>query len=162
MINAQELRQHVIRPTLHILSLWSQAAENLLMGTAAIESNLGTHLIQVNGPALGIFQIEPATHASIWENYIAYRSAFADLLLGMAGSASVQNGKVDDKQLITNLGYATAIARIIYYSKPEKLPEHNDLTGLSQYYKKHFNTPLGKSTPKKFVQAYNACGCAIS
>ena len=61
-IKASELRQYVIRPTLKAINLWSIAAENLLLGTAAQESQLGHYLTQVKGPALGIYQIEQSVH----------------------------------------------------------------------------------------------------
>ena len=52
--------------------LVSQEAENLLMGTAAQESALGEYIRQLgNGPALGIFQMEPETFDDIVRNYLA-------------------------------------------------------------------------------------------
>ena len=42
-----------------------QSAIDLLLGTAAQESAFGTYLRQVNGPALGAFQMEPATFKSV-------------------------------------------------------------------------------------------------
>jgi len=41
IFTAGDLRHLVIRETLHYLNEWSQAAENLLLGTAAHESGLG-------------------------------------------------------------------------------------------------------------------------
>jgi hypothetical protein len=73
-IDANQLRHYVVRPTLRRLGLWSKSAENLLMGTAAQESHLGTYLHQVGGgPAKGIFQMEPATERDLIKNYIRYR-----------------------------------------------------------------------------------------
>jgi hypothetical protein len=54
-IRSYDLRQYVIRPTLQRLGLWSLAAENLLLGTAAQESKLGYYLHQLEGPALGLY-----------------------------------------------------------------------------------------------------------
>jgi hypothetical protein len=45
--------------------LASLNAIQLLMGTAAQESHLGTYLKQINGPALGVFQMEPNTEIDI-------------------------------------------------------------------------------------------------
>lgn len=53
---------YVVRPVLRVMSAWSQPAEDLVMGTAAQESRL-TYLRQLGGgPALGLWQMEPATH----------------------------------------------------------------------------------------------------
>ena len=52
----------VICPALEKLSLWSPSAEELVLGTAIVESGL-TYLKQHgDGPALGLWQVEPATH----------------------------------------------------------------------------------------------------
>ena len=66
MIKPDDLRERVIRPTLVALAEYNplmdtEAAVELLMGTAAQESLLGDHLVQVKGPALGIFKIKPPT-----------------------------------------------------------------------------------------------------
>ena len=75
-INTKHLRLYIIRPTLQKINLWSEAAENLLLGTAAQESLLGTYLKQNgNGPALGIYQMEPNTHKDIWIHYLNYHEA---------------------------------------------------------------------------------------
>ncbi|MEE9541175.1 MAG: hypothetical protein V3V85_06750, partial [Candidatus Thorarchaeota archaeon] len=49
-----------------------EAAVNLLLGTVYQESTINgiTHLKQVGGPALGIYQIEPDTEHDTWENYL--------------------------------------------------------------------------------------------
>ena len=60
-LNVRDLRVEVIRPALRALDLWSPAAEDLVLGTAAQESGLA-YLRQIGGgPALGLWQIEPAT-----------------------------------------------------------------------------------------------------
>lgn len=114
-MNAGHVRRFVVRPTLVQLGLWSTAAELLLLGTAAAESGL-EHLDQITpgsdrlGPAYGIYQIEPATH----------RDLFANMLIGERWPA-LRRRVLDlrahrptaDEQLVTNLAYATVIARLI-------------------------------------------------
>lgn len=145
-IRAFDLRHYIIRPTLQHLQLWTKAAENLLLGTAAQESELGTYLHQLNGPALGIYQIEPATHDDIWQHYLDYRRPLAQRVLAL--------GNAREEQLIANLNYATAIARLVYLRAPQALPAHNDLDGLAHYYKRYYNTPKGKATPQQFIENY--------
>lgn len=53
--------------------------------------------------------------------------------------------------LITDLAYATAMARLVYYRRPEPLPEAHDLDGLARYWKAHFNTDLGAGTVEGFL-----------
>lgn len=145
-IQAQDLRAYVIRPTLETLKLSSTAAENLLLGTIAQESQMGHYLHQIKGPALGIYQIEPATHHDVWKNYLCYHSALSERVFLC--------GQPQEQQLITNLSYATAIARIIYLRAPEALPEDDDLEGLAYYYKRYYNTPKGKATEADFIKNY--------
>lgn len=149
MINVDHFRTEIVRPTLEAAMLWSPAAENLLVGTAIQESGL-RYLRQLeDGPALGVYQIEPATHADLWENYLSYRSELShrvNWFLADLPSA--------EEQLVTNLAYATMIARLVYYRRPEPLPDADDIDGLATYYKQHFNTPLGKATPAEWALKY--------
>ena len=66
----------IIQPTLIQLGLWSVAAQELLLGTALIESNL-THRRRLGGPARGFFQMEPETHDDIRESFLTYRAPLA-------------------------------------------------------------------------------------
>lgn len=155
MINAEQLRLEVIRPTLEYLDSvipYSIAAENLLMGTCAQESQMGTYIKQLgNGPALGIFQMEPATESDICANYLNFRDDMArevNLLIPKFVEG-------DLRDLVGNLYYATAMARVHYYRVPEAMPLSDDVEGLAHYWKNHFNTKLGKGTVTEFVHNYN-------
>ena len=149
-ISSYDLRHAVIKPTLAKIGLWPLSAENLLMGTAAHESRLGYYLKQVNGPALGIYQIEPATHRDVWANFLKYK----DELKTKVNSLATKEPSLDEN-LIYNLAYATAIARIIYFRVSQKMPEANDLQGLAEYWKEHYNTHLGKGTVAEFIKNYH-------
>lgn len=152
MINKDQLRKYVIRPTLKYLDLWSESAEDLLMGTSAQESQLGTYLHQLgNGPALGIYQMEPATQKDIWENFLAYRP---DLKKKISDISAIKFMYEGDNQMMWNLAYATAMCRIHYLRVPEALPAYNNLEAYAAYWKKYYNTPLGAGTEKEFVENY--------
>ena len=56
-----------------------------------------------------------------------------------------------DENLATNLMYGAAVCRLCYYRKAEALPEAGDIEGQGQYWKQHYNTPLGKGTVTKYV-----------
>lgn len=157
MINPDDLRESVIRPTLSVLAQFDRrmntdAAVELLMGTAAQESLLGYHLTQIEGPALGIYQIEPDTHDSIWEHYLAYRPDLASIVRGLASQHAFDSKENRDNELITNLAYATAIARLVYWPKSDPIP--SDTEGQGEYYKNHYNTELGDGTAEEFVNSY--------
>jgi hypothetical protein len=156
-LSVWQLRIFVVQPTLIQIGHWSQAAEELLLGTAAHESGGFRFLDQLTdrddtvlGPAIGLYQMEKATHDDLWTTYLRYRDALAQRI----GSLLAQ---WPDRhvQLATNLAYATAMARIRYLRVPELMPAANDLPGLAGYYKRHWSTHLGKATEQDFINAYN-------
>jgi len=148
-ISPQDLRLHVIRPTLKKLNHWTKAAENLLLATCAHESLMGCFLKQRQGTALGIYQIEPATHTDVWQNYLNYRPYLAENIKRLA---TAYDRQPNDHELITNLAYATAIARMIYYRISEPLPTGSDIEGQAIYWKKYYNTKMGKGCIEDFIQ----------
>ncbi|MGI9250965.1 MAG: hypothetical protein ACR2PR_07175, partial [Pseudohongiellaceae bacterium] len=124
----------------------SKPAVDLLLGTAAQESLLGTYVRQVGGgPALGIYQMEPATHDDILDNYVRYHDDLVDKLAEIFGSTL----PMAPERLVYDLRYATIMARLHYYRRPEPLPD--DLVGLAQYWKTHYNTELGAGTVSEYV-----------
>lgn len=142
----------IIRPTLQYLNLWSEAAENLLLGTAAQESALGTYIHQLGkGPALGIYQMEPNTHKDIHSNFLKYRDELRNKIANLAGYSPSGNAEDD---LVGNLYYATAMCRVHYLRVPKPLPAANNIEGLAAYWKKYYNTPLGAGTEQQFIDNY--------
>ncbi len=148
MLSPKDFRLCILRPTLQYLELWSEASENLLLGTALTESGLKWLKQKGGGPGLGLFQIEPITHEDVWKNYLG-KSSKAELKAKVTWLTS--RSPLDD-QLVSNLAYATAIARIIYWRKPGALPAADDLDGLAKYWKDHYNTYLGAGKIEHFVQ----------
>lgn len=148
-MRSETLRANIVRPVLHRIGLWSENAEELLLGTAAQESHM-TYLRQFDGgPALGIYQMEPATEQDLWENYLAYR----DDLSGRVRSL-MMDGWNRTEQMIGNLYYATAMARVHYRRYPEPLPDPTDIVGMAELWKLRYNTPLGSGTTEEFIENY--------
>ena len=116
-IDVSQLRKYIIQPTLRGLGMYSQAAENLLLGTAAQESGFKFLHQLGGGPALGIYQMEPATERDIWDNYLAYREQIAKKVQVLCIKEPAPS-----YELIGNLYYATAMARIHYRRVSEPLP----------------------------------------
>jgi len=141
----------LIAETLKEINMYSPAAVNLLMGTASQESHFGTYLRQIEGPALGIFQMEPATHDDIWKNYIGYRQKISETILKLSHRRILPSAR----DMVFNLKYAIAMARVHYRRAPEKLPEADDISGLGIYWKKYYNTDEGKGTVVHFVKNYH-------
>jgi hypothetical protein len=154
-INAEQLRLHVLRPTLQHLDLWSQAAENLVLGTILTESR-GEYLKQVGGgPALGVIQMEPATHDDIWINWLRYKRTLAMKVRELETAARITLGA---QELTGNLYYAAAMCRIFYRRLPDALPEAGDPVGMAQLWKHRYNTELGAGTVSEAIPHFKrAC-----
>jgi hypothetical protein len=159
IMNNEHFRIHIVRPTIklmdgYIKGMWSEAAENLLVGTAIMESDLA-YLKQKNGPALGVYQIEPFTHKDITERYIEeskFRDEFNNMFDNMVGWPYPD--EFDINQLIFDLRYATMIARIKYWMSVEPLPSANDIHALGHYWNKNYNANPDVGTAEQFESKY--------
>jgi hypothetical protein len=151
-INPTQLRAHVVRPALKHLNLYSPAAENLVLGTALVES-AGSYLKQVRGPALGLWQMEPATHDDIHNNYLLYQPSLAAAVRELETSARITAGA---SELVGNLFYAAAMCRIHYRRDDEPLPSASDWEGMARYWKRVYNTALGAGTVDKAIPYFRS------
>ena len=153
-LDAKQLRDYVVRPTLQGLDLWSESAEFLVLVTAEQESRR-RYLHQIKGPALGLWQIEPATHQDLWKNWLSYRPLIANKVLAVAHlrTRDASPYVVEDAPLIWNLAYAAAICRLIYRRSPMPLPSPADNNGLWTIYKLSYNSTLGAATQPQFLAA---------
>jgi len=142
-LNIGHFREHVVRPVLKYLDLWSLAAENLLIGTAITESRLH-YLVQKKGPALSVFQMEPDTFWDLQYSWLTYRPELKGLTERLRGTLYLEHDK--HLELVGNLYYATAMARVFYRRVKEALPDALDAPALAAYWKKYYNTRLGKGT----------------
>lgn len=125
---------------------YSKDAAMLLLATAAVESDCGYYIKQINGPALGVWQMEPNTHDDILSN--------CDAMSGVLFDKIVKIGRVDD-DLIDSPVYACAMARLKYSMDSAALPNHKNPRQIYAYYKRVYNTELGASTWEKFEAAWN-------
>jgi len=155
-MKAQILHDHIIYPVLeHMaeklqLPLNSVAARKLILATAAQESHCGDYFKQIKGPAMGIFQVEPATEEDLFTNFLDGREDFLEVIMSFQSEAGAE-----DNDLISALGntfYQAAITRAQYYRFPAALPEANDFEGTWEYYKKYWNTDLGAATKEEFTR----------
>lgn len=153
-LHIPHLREHVVRPTLEYLNMHSSAAENLLIGTALTESRL-VYLHQLgNGPAKGIYQMEPDTYNDIYLNYLDYRPGLKKLVDDLRD----QRPTTHEEEVIYNLAFATALCRIHYRRVPEALPGNLDALGMACYWKNYFNSSLGAGTIEKALPYFErAC-----
>jgi len=152
-ICAEELRQWVIKPTLKRIGQYSKAAENLLIATAAQESQLGEHIKRQGQRGLGIYQINSLAHRHIWDDYLAQRPDLASVVRGLASQRDFLNHP--HTELATNLCYATAIAWLMY-SRHEnfELPNVDDAESMAKCWKRYFH-PKTTVSLQDFIDSYH-------
>lgn len=156
MLNVAQFKKYIVVPALRYIWMYSPSAVNILLGTAAQESQF-TYLHQLeDGPALSLYQIEPFTANDIYDNYLKYHPQIRDRINTLAGLSSMDKPMPEymKAMLISNLRYSTGIARCQYYRRKEPLPDENDIEGMARYWKKYFNTHLGKGTEQEFITNY--------
>ncbi|MFT9361310.1 hypothetical protein [Acetobacter okinawensis] len=156
-LDLAQFKALVVRPVLAQPGLGGSAALNLLTGTALVESGLVWLRQNGGGPALGLWQMEPATHDDCWQNFLDFRPMRAAPVRRLAGGAC---GVGSADLLVGNLAYACAMARVVYLRAPCGLPAPAESAGLSAYHKKYYNTALGAADSQRnaalFAQAIAA------
>lgn len=142
------LRNYIIKPTLSILDTYTPDAEDLLVGIACAESNCGEFLAQhPNGPALGIYQCEKNSAMEVLSYLLKRRPGLYKQVMALA----IDGLSLEDN-LRGNLFFATAVARCFFLRFPESIPATKE--GKAEYWKKYYNTPLGKGTKDGFLRKW--------
>lgn len=151
-INKKQLQQSItdVLKTCPRPELASQAAVELLMGTAAKESGFGTYLEQVVGPAKGFWQMEPAT--AKWIEGLGMKSPLPPDLLKWA--RSFRDDETVEWALEYRIDYQIAMCRLRYWVVPAELPAFGDTAAQAAYWKKWYNTPLGAGTEAEYMAEY--------
>lgn len=146
-MDSKQFLERVIKPTLVFIGHDSKAAQQLLLGTALTESNL-THISQIPVPiARGFFQVEKPTHDDYWNGYLERNQRLRDKVLDL-----MNTGMGDFEQVEGNMYYAAALARVHYLRIKEAIPQAGDIEGMARYWKKYYNTHLGKGTVEHFLK----------
>lgn len=115
-------------------------AVELLCMIAAHESMGGVYRRQINGPALGLLQIEPFTHDSIWDN--------SDSIGRLSKSMNITR---DTDSLINDDRYTIFIGRCYLLMDVNPLPK--TVCEMGEYAKSYWNR-TGKATPEQYVNDY--------
>jgi hypothetical protein len=91
--------------------------------------------------------METATHDDCWQNYLRFRVPLATLVrqtLGPGETAKALTMRNNDR-------YAAAMCRIRYLRVSAPMPAADDVNALANYWKQHYNTPLGAGSPSEFT-----------
>lgn len=126
------------------------SAQQGVLGIGLKESGY-TYLKQLgSGPALGFWQMEPATHDDMWANFIRYRPDLQKPLSALAG------GRPSAQALVTSPVYAAAMCRVHLFRQPDALPSAGDAAAWAAYWKQHYNTPGGAGVAAQAIPIFRA------
>ncbi len=138
----------IVDHVLRALDMHSQDAFDLVMRTGMQESKF-KYLEQLGeGPALGFFQVEPATAEDTWVNYLVFKTSIREKLALVAPL-----GPWDEFTIMSNIALQVALCRLKYRRDRYRIP--SDIFGQASYWKRVYNTPLGAGTEVEFVAHAN-------
>lgn len=135
-LDPEQFVKRILRPTIEYVGLYSPSACVLVLGTAMQESKL-EYVLQIKGPAVGLYQMEKPTYDDIYANFLNNEPE----LKVKVDDLAIQ--KPDFEEMAGNLYFATAMCRVHYRRFKEPLPEANNALGMSNYWKKYYNTFKG-------------------
>ncbi len=164
MLDVHQFTKYIIRPALEAIGLYSKAAEELVLGTAIQESRL-RYLAQLgSGLALSLYQMEPATHDSIWVDFLPDRPKLAlkvkrlaiplqaeSAFEKMIHDVILKTSQIPVETLLSNRLYAAAMCRVRYYWVPAALPAAGDVSRQAAYWKRYYNTAAGAGTEQEYL-----------
>jgi hypothetical protein len=154
-MDKKQFQHLIVEPALlDIPRGYSAEAVLAIMMIVAHESHHGRYIKQLGkGPALGLIQMEPATHASVWKYG---DSVWANAVA--AGMVTLDQAKRRESppatRLIYDLRYNVFMARQRLFMKPQALP--TDPIDISHYLKKHWNSTKGKADGLDYLDAYRS------
>ena len=149
MFDITQFREDILTPCLEALQIREPGYKELLVFTCANESAGGTYVKQINGNALGIYQIEPNSFSDLWTNYILRKPDVLNLLSLNLGVHRFP-APID---IMSNLLLASALCVLFYKWKKAPIPELSEST-LWSIYKEYYNTSEGKAEEQTALKAY--------
>jgi len=142
-MNKEQLQTLIVEPVMRkIPHGYSEEAVTAFMMCVAHESKRCTYIKQINGPALGFIQMEPATHNDTWKHG---DSIWANALtLGIINEVEhMQKIHPKPERLVYDIAYNVFMFRQRMFMKKGAIPK--DLHGISAYLKTHWNSAEGKA-----------------
>lgn len=146
----------VVSEVLHDLDLYDENFLRLVLGTMAVESDMGDNLTH-NGFDKGVTQVNKSTIKDNYENFLRYRPKLRDIVDGYAEEKL--NPSSAWKEAEVNVHYNIAHCIIWYYrSNKFKIPRiHRDSYWIQgRTWKREYNTyhPAAKGSVIDYVRKY--------
>ena len=147
--------KEIVEYALYRVDSYSDDALALVVRTGMAES--GYRALKGYGegnPAIGFWQIEPATMNDMMKNYIHYRSNYKKNLI----SLGMNFEKDTTMSVMSNMAVQAALCRLHYRRDKDPIPSWDDLEGQARYWKRVYNTVEGRGTVEHFIRANDDVG----
>jgi len=141
----KEIAEHA----LYKLDSYSDDALALVVRTGMAESGYRA-LRQKNGPAIGFWQVEPATLYDMMRNYITYRPQYRK---GLEELGMEFKGDDIEMSVMSNMAVQSGLCRLHYRRDKDPIPSWDDVESQGKYWKRVYNTHKGRGTVEHFVKA---------
>lgn len=152
-LDINQLVTYIICPVLKQVGIYSPEGEQLVLGTGAKESGF-KYIHQIGGgPALGFYQMEPATYWNLWNQYLLNKPELRKLILSVCKYSTIPS----EDFLMHDLRLATIMCRVRYMWINSPIPAFNDIDGQAKYWAKYYNANPVTGVPNEYVEAYNRC-----
>jgi len=132
----------------------SESAVDLVLATGIVESRYEYIRQMGDGPARSFWQVEPATCVDNLAHYLKHRP---ELMRKCADASMVDikhwqnyDEKIWADILEKNIASGIIHCRLKYWRVPKKMP--SSIEGQADYWKKYYNSELGKGDPEHFVE----------
>ena len=138
----------IIKWTLEYLDMYSDDAADLIFKTGMAES--GYRALEGYGanPAIGFWQVEPATMYDTIDNYINYRPELKTKIYALG-----YDDKDAEIRLMSNLSLQVAFCRLKYRRDRYQLPKEGSIEAQAKYWKRVYNSEKGRGTVEHFIKA---------
>ena len=142
--------KEIIEWTLNKMNMYSDDAAAMIYRTGMAETGY-KHLKQMGGgPAIGFFQIEPATMNDVIDNYVSYRPQIKTDLYALGF-----DDKDAEMRVMSSIALQVAFCRLCYRRDSKAIPKLENIKAQAEYWKRVYNTKLGKGTVKHFLEMNN-------
>lgn len=149
-VKTEQLRQTVnaVQERMSIVPSNHEGTVELLLETAAVESHRGQWTKQINGPARGLFQMEPAT-AKCLLSWLKnnHNSVYKEVVFFMNKKQTLE------QNLTSNVPFQIAMATAHYwrYLGDSMSKISGDQLNRAMIWKAYYNTRLGKGDVGKYL-----------
>ena len=139
--------KEIAEEVLYKLGAYTPDALALVMRTGYAESGYKVLKQYGGGPAIGFWQVEPVTAHDTIDNYVNYRKKYKDALQELG--CNFENLEFS---LLSNIAVQVAFCRLKYMRDPKPIPSASNIEEQAKYWKRVYNTELGKGTVEHFVE----------